>query len=178
MDLLRENQFLITRRHFFGRSSMGIGAAALAFHGISRSTFDQDILVTDARVLDEAFWRQLETSVHVDVRRGDAADPLAGVVRLRQDGERDVDLVVGRHGWQEEILARAELVPNSNGLRVVRAADLVLLKLYAGGSQDRWDIEQLIALDDSGSLVREVESRLSELPQQCTPAWAKLRRSE
>ena len=117
-----------------------IGAAALALHGISRSTFDQDILVTDARVLADAFWRQLDTRAHVDVRRGDADDPLAGVVRLRQDDERDVDLVVGRHGWQEEMLARAELVPHSSGLRVVRAADLVLLKLYAGGSQDRWDI--------------------------------------
>lgn len=154
-----------------------IGAAALALHGISRSTFDQDILVIDARVLDDGFWRPLETQAQVDVRRGDADDPLAGVVRLRQDDERDVDLVVGRHGWQEEMLARAELVPNSNGLRVVRAADLVLLKLYAGGTQDRWDIEQLIALDGSGSLVREVESRLSALPQPCATVWAGLRRA-
>ncbi len=28
-----------------------IGAAALAVHGVSRSTFDQDILVTDTRAL-------------------------------------------------------------------------------------------------------------------------------
>ena len=29
-----------------------IGAAALAIHGISRSTFDLDLLVTDRRALD------------------------------------------------------------------------------------------------------------------------------
>ena len=29
-----------------------IGAAALAIHGISRSTFDQDLLVTDRRALE------------------------------------------------------------------------------------------------------------------------------
>ena len=155
-----------------------IGAAALALHGVSRSTFAQDILVIDTRVLDDAFWRQLETRAQVDVRMGDADDPLAGVVRLRQGDERDVDLVVGRHAWQDEMLARAELVPNSNGLCAVRAADLVLLKLYAGGSQDRWDIEQLIALDDSGAVAREVESRLSALPQRCAAAWTSLRHAE
>ncbi|MCH7990226.1 MAG: sulfatase, partial [Planctomycetes bacterium] len=30
MDLVRENQLLQTRRHFFGRTATGIGAAALA----------------------------------------------------------------------------------------------------------------------------------------------------
>ena len=155
-----------------------IGATALALHGISRSTFDQDILVTDPRVLDDTFWQAIDTNVDVDVRRGDADDPLAGVIRIQRAGERDVDLVVGRHGWQEEMLARAELVPNSGGMRVVRAADLVLLKVYAGGSQDRWDVEQLLALDDSAALAHEVESRLSLLPRRCATIWTSLCRSD
>jgi hypothetical protein len=153
-----------------------IGAAALALHGVSRSTFDQDILVTDTRVLDDAFWQQMTPPAHADVRRGDGDDPLAGVVRMRAESERDVDIVVGRYTWQADMLARSEPIPHSGGLRVVRAADLVLLKLFAGGSQDRWDIEQLLALDESGALIQEVESRLSALPQRCAAAWASLRR--
>ena len=155
-----------------------IGAAALALHGISRSTFDQDILATNPRVLDDPFWQQFDATANTEVRRGDADDPLVGVVRIRRAAERDVDLVVGRHRWQEEMLARADLVPHSSGLRVVGAADLVLLKLYAGGSQDRWDIEQLLALDESGAIVEEVESRLSALPRRCATTWATLRRSD
>jgi len=59
-------------------------------------------------------------------------------------------------------------------LPVVGSADLVLLKLYAGGSQDFWDIEQLPARDDRQSLVREVEPRLGLLPRECGRAWARI----
>ena len=155
-----------------------IGAAALALHGVSRSTFDQDLLVTSIRVLDDTFWREFDTDAHVDIRRGDSEDPLSGVVRIRRDDERDVDIVVGRHQWQDELLARAEIIAHASGMRVVRAADLVLLKLYAGGSQDRWDIEQLLALDPSGAVVAEVERGLPALPPRCASAWAALRRSD
>src|SRR3989449_2561859 len=71
-----------------------IGAAALAVHGISRSTLDQDVLVTDTMVFAKAVWQPLGDFTSVDIRRGDDADPLAGVVRLERAGERTVDVVV------------------------------------------------------------------------------------
>lgn len=75
-----------------------VGAGALAAHGISRSTFDLDLFTTDAVALDPTTWARLaaDSRVRVDVRLGDADDPLAGVVRLATAGERDVDVVVGR----------------------------------------------------------------------------------
>jgi hypothetical protein len=36
-----------------------IGAAALAVHGVSRSTLDQDLLVHDPRILDGDLWASL-----------------------------------------------------------------------------------------------------------------------
>ena len=45
-------------------------------------------------------------------------------------------------------------------LPIVTPADLILLKLYAGGSQDHWDIEQLLARDDRDVLVETVNSRI------------------
>jgi len=57
------------------------------------------------------------------------------------------------------------------GEAVVTAADLVLLKLYAGGSQDKWDIEQLLAADRAGDMRRQVEARLPALPSRCREIW-------
>jgi hypothetical protein len=151
-----------------------IGAVALAAHGVSRSTLDQDLLVIERRVLNEGFWDPLGSPVSIDVRAGDTTDPLAGVVRLRRAKERDVDVVVGRHEWQRPILERA--IPVGDGhLRVVRAADLILLKLFAGGTQDKWDIEQLLGLDQAGALAEDVDSHASVLPADSREVWAQLR---
>ena len=147
-----------------------IGAAALAAHGVSRSTLDHDVLVTDLRVLDDRFWSDMRLGASVDVRRGDIDDPLAGVVRVTSPSERDVDVIVGREPWQAEILTRAQ--PIGDGpLAVVERADLVLLKLYAGGSQDRWDIEQLLSLDERDALMRDVDARLHSLPRAARDVW-------
>jgi hypothetical protein len=152
-----------------------IGASALAIHGVSRSTLDQDLLVTDPRVLDPDTWSALPGSIAVDIRRGDSADPLAGIVRITAAAARDVDVVVGRHRWQADILERVRMTPTPDGeIPVVEAADLVLLKLYAAGPQDLWDIEQLRLAGDSARLDRDVESRLDPLPAACRQAWSDL----
>lgn len=148
-----------------------IGAGALAVHGVSRSTLDQDLLTTDTRSLDAALWDDLPNT-GADIRRGDTDDPLAGVIRFRAAGERDVDLVVGRGAWQRDIISRAEAVRIGDiDVPVVTAADLVLLKLYAGGTQDKWDIEQLLAADPAGDLRAQVVSRLGALPQRSRDLW-------
>ena len=115
-----------------------IGGTALAVHGVARSTFDQDLLVTDRRALTRDAWAGLPKETVVDIRAGDADDPLAGVVRCRADADRDVDLV--------------------------------LLKLYAGGSQDRWDIDQLLAIGGR-ALVDGVEEHLPQLPPASRALW-------
>ena len=151
-----------------------IGAAALAVHGVSRSTADQDLLVTDPRVLTAALWAGLAASARCDIRRGDADDPLAGVVRITRENERDVDVIVGRDAWQRDTIDRA--VPfGERGVRVVTTADLVLLKLFAGGSQDRWDIEQVLALDTGTATREDVERRLPALPARCREMWDRVR---
>jgi hypothetical protein len=150
-----------------------IGAAALAVHGLSRATLDQDLLVVDQRVLATTFWDAIGADAGVDIRVGDADDPLAGVVRISLPPERDVDVVVGRHRWQEAILANAVRV-GPQQLPVAEPADLILLKLYAGGSQDRWDIEQLLALH-APELGEAVEERVGALPARCRALWETLR---
>jgi hypothetical protein len=152
-----------------------IGAAALAIHGVSRATMDLDVLVVDRRVLMPTFWDPMGADVSVDIRVGDDDDPLAGVVRISLLSDRPVDVVVGRDRWQETVLANAVCV-GTGQLPVAEPTDLILLKLYAGGSQDRWDIEQLLAIHSPG-LVEAVDRRVSVLPARSRALWDALRAS-
>lgn len=149
-----------------------IGAGALGVYGVPRSTFDLDLLVRDPRVLDAFFWMNVDAEV--DVRPGDADDPLRGVVRLERGDERPVDVVVGRHAWQDGVLGRAQAaVILGVQAPVVTPADLVLLKLFAGGVQDRWDIQQLLAVVD---VRADVDAHVALLPADARQLWADLSR--
>ena len=154
-----------------------IGAAALAAAGVARSTLDLDLLTLDARVLDPAFWGGLrQAGAQVDVRRGDTDDPLAGVIRATQAIDRPVDVIVGRHAWQQRAIDRAQTL--SSGLRVALPRDIILLKLFAGGTQDKWDIRQLLDAGDSSQLVADVDADLSDLPRPAASIWADILRRQ
>jgi hypothetical protein len=154
-----------------------IGAAAMAAHGVSRATRDVDILTVDVRCLAPAFWDGLRAEgAMADVRVGDATDPLAGVVRLRRKDGLPLDVVVGRGAWQGDVVRRAgESVVDGVAVPVVRVADLILLKLYAGGPQDSWDIAMLLAAPDRPAIVAEVERALAALPEDARRRWPPLR---
>jgi hypothetical protein len=150
-----------------------IGAAALAARGISRSTFDVDLLATDDRVLRDEFWDTLrEGGVVADVRRGDSLDPLRGVIRIEVAGQRPVDVIVGRHAWQARAVERAER--SSGSLPVVTACDLILLKLYAGGPQDLWDVRELLQLPDADALALDVTRDVADLSPAMRALWAEV----
>jgi hypothetical protein len=150
-----------------------IGAAAMAAHGVSRSTEDLDLLVVDERLLDPAYWREgLPAGTEVLARRGDASTALAGLVSVTAPGERRVDIVVGRDDWQREMLARAsKKMLGAGGIPVVGVGDLVLLKLFAGGLQDAWDIQLLLAGPNAAAIRREIPLRIEALPARCHQLW-------
>jgi hypothetical protein len=153
-----------------------IGAAALAVHGVTRGTRDLDLFALARECLDPVTWAPLDgTGITVRVRRGDADDPLAGVVRFTAAGEGPVDLVVGKSPWQTAIAERARpaLVAGVR-LPVARASDVVLLKLYGGGPQDAWDVEQLLAAGDRAALIAEVDAALVSLPTHCRDLWRRI----
>jgi len=153
-----------------------IGAAAMAAHGVARATMDIDLLLAGSECLNSLAWEALRRSgLNVDVRRGDADDPLVGVVRLQRAGEQPIDVVVGSASWQRRAIENASpieflgiLVP------VASARDLILLKLYAGSPQDRWDVARLLAATPNPNLAREVEAGLSALPPECRESWREI----
>ncbi len=149
-----------------------IGAAALTVYGVNRATLDLDLFATSPACLEPGLWRDMQSSVEVDIRRGDLTDPLAGVVRFRAPRAQPIDLVVGKLTWQRKVIERA--VPAGAGPPVVRLPDLVLLKIYAGGPQDAWDIQQLLAREGRDEVIREIEASLPELPSRCSNFWQKI----
>ena len=153
-----------------------IGAVAMAVHGVIRSTLDIDLLTLDARCLASEFWTPLDPfGISTQVRRGDDDDPLAGVVRMRATSGPSVDLVVGRAAWQHHVLERARETPVEGvSVPVASRVDVILLKLYAGGPQDAWDVEQLLASADRPVVTREVEAELSALPPESRRLWARI----
>jgi hypothetical protein len=64
------------------------------------------------------------------------------------------------------------------GVRVPIASrlDLILLKLFAGGPQDLWDIEQLLAGTDRTRITAEVDAALAGVPPSLREVWARVRR--
>lgn len=154
-----------------------IGAAALAVRGVSRSTADIDLLCVQAGVLRRELWADLATPERqLRVLTGDADDPLAGSVRIGE-GSEIVDVVVGRHAWEREIIEAAE--PLSIGdvrVPVARPAGLVLLKLHAGGPKDAWDIRALLDVSDQpAELAIEVDRVVGRLPTDAQHLWSRLR---
>jgi len=151
----------------------------MAAHGVGRSTLDLDLLTTARAVLARDLWKALGASgVRVDVRVGESDDPLAGVVRFEAPGSDPVDLIVGRDSWQDGVLERARRVRIGDAdVPVAAAADLILLKLFAGGTQDAWDIEQLLASGDSAAIASDVDAGLPALSADAAALWRRVRPS-
>jgi hypothetical protein len=142
-----------------------IGGVALAVHGIGRATQDADLLTVDPDTLRDGFWEDLRREgVIVVVTRGDMEDPLRGVVRIRESAEI-VDVVVGKSPWHQDVLRRRSTLPLlDEQLPVVDAADLVLLKLDAGGPQDLLDVRLLLRGPEGEGIRRTLATRLEGLP--------------
>ena len=154
-----------------------IGAAAMALHGVSRATADIDLFTVDENSLRRALWDELEQNgATLRLLKGDFDDPLAGSIRISVPGDRTVDVVVGRYAWQADIIESAE--PMSVGevtVKVARPAGLVLLKLYAGGPKDAWDVRSLLESHERADDIKsEVRRSVSRLPAECGKLWKRI----
>jgi hypothetical protein len=151
-----------------------VGAYALAARGAGRATLDVDLMTTNRAVLAHDFWSSVrDAGIAADIRKGDFDDPLAGVVRF--DGAEPVDLVVAKYRWQQAVIARSETIEVTGlSLRVPQTADLILLKLFAGGFGDLQDVNRLLDIGPREQLVAEVTTGLDSLPGDMRQAWQRL----
>jgi predicted nucleotidyltransferase len=160
-----------------GIRSALIGDSAMGVHGIARSTLVQDLLAVAGESLADSTWNELrEAGITVDIRPGDSTDPLRGVVRIKAPTiHRLIDVIVGRYTWQERALERASvLTVEGASIPVAAIPDLILLKLYAGGPQDAWDIQQLLAQSADDAVRAQVTAEADVLPRRSQALWTRL----
>jgi len=153
-----------------------IGAAALNAHGVNRASIDIDLLSVERELLHAETWADFQDpTLRLEIYRGDVDDDLAGTVRLNK-GDEIVDLVIGRHHWEAELIELATAVVIGDvPVPLVSAVGLVLLKLHAGSARDTWDIQALFEVTpDSAALKAEVERWLPRLPNRARSLWARV----
>jgi len=153
-----------------------IGAHAMAARGYPRFTVDVDLLTSDPIVLDPANWADLAgAGAQVDARRGDADDPLGGVVHILLPDDTDVDLILAKWKWEADLIARAEDMPiGRRPIPVPRVSDLILLKLAAGGHLDLRDAAALLALADREAVVGDIDAHIADVRPDIRTAWRDL----
>jgi hypothetical protein len=149
----------------------------MAVHGVSRSTRDLDLFTLAPECLEPSTWAPLAAwGIETTLRRGDTDDPLAGVARFTAGEDAPIDLIVGKSRWQAGIAERSrEATIEGTRVPVAGASDLIALKLFAGGPQDAWDIEQLLGAADGAALADAVERLLPGLPEDARAFWARIR---
>jgi len=84
------------------------------------------------------------------------------------------DIILGKHGWQTRAVELAD--HGRDGAPVVRLRDLVVLKLYAGGTQDLSDVRELLQLPSRDRLIAEVEADLDEQSDAMRRLWVDAQR--
>ena len=148
-----------------------IGGVALAVHGFARYTADVDLLTMEGAVLDPGFWSGTATP---EIRFGDVDDPLAGLVRW--PGEPEHDLLVGR-GYAMQLAVDSAASSSDLGCPVATPLALVLLKLEAGGPQDRSDILSLAEAQrvlGSVSWLAEIPRHLPHVSVEARACWERV----
>ena len=153
-----------------------IGGQAVAVRGHPRLTLDYDFLTADRRVFAPDVWKSLgDRGGKIEIRRGDFDDPLAGVVSIAMDNEREADIVVAKWSWEEGVIERAErMIVEGVSVPVPTTSDLVLLKLAAGGYLDRQDIYSLLHAGDRERLIAEVGEKVESLPSEAGALWQEM----
>lgn len=126
-----------------------IGAVARNAWAPPRATTDIDMAVASETEVVTAIQGALQSVGYRCVRRqsADPADPIADllVFRSREPSLRQVDLIVAKTAFEEQVLRRAVPV-DLCGLEIPVATpeDLVVYKLIANRSRDRDDILAVI----------------------------------
>lgn len=138
LDLLNE----------FGIPHAVVGALAVSYYGIPRSTTDADSVIW---VLDTGKSERdvadglLAAGYRVELRRGGLDDPISRCIFVQDEYENRVDLLAGVRGMDPEAAhrcIRASLLDSE--VRIIGAEDLIAMKIFAGGLQDLEDVRGII----------------------------------
>lgn len=141
-----------------------IGAMAASVHGVVRASVDADaVLSLTVRELSPLEKKFQVAGFRTELRRGDAEDPIPGLLALNDSFGNRVDLLAGLRGLEDAAFTRAIEVPFQGGeLRIIGREDFIAMKLFANGPQDLADARHALALSRESldiALLRRLATR-------------------
>ena len=150
-----------------------IGAFAVSFHGVPRATNDSDAVIwlhgTD--ITEAALAQRIsDAGFRAQVKLGDAEDPLLGVITVQDDFGNMLDLILGIRGLDPAASQRAvDTFLLDTPIRIAGIEDLIAMKLFAGGTQDREDVRGILQVAGDNlnvGLARNLTGRYGVSTQQ------------
>lgn len=128
-----------------------IGGLAVSAHGVPRYTADVDFLVHPRLLSLEEDLREFARQYGASFRHSEpAADDPLGPILIMVLGGATIDLIVARHPHEFSCISRARsLMLAGTAIPCAAPEDLILLKLYAGGPQDLYDVQGIIEVQES-----------------------------
>jgi hypothetical protein len=118
-----------------------IGALALAIYGAMRASSDADALLQVPFQRLKHLRATLEAAgFSATLRRGEADDPVQGLLVVNDSFGNQVDLLGGLKGLDPQVFARTLQVPFAGQvLNFAGREDFIAMKCFAGGPQDLLD---------------------------------------
>lgn len=127
-----------------------VGAFAASFYGQIRASVDADAVISvDGRKKTlEKFSTALEKmNFNVELRHGDAQDPVRGVMSIQDKFHNRVDLLTGIRGMKDDVFDRAVTASFiKKRIKIVSVEDFIAMKVFAGSFKDMDDVAVVLAV--------------------------------
>jgi hypothetical protein len=139
-----------------------IGALAASIHGAVRASMDADAVVSLGLNAAQRLQQLFEAmSLQTELNRGDAEDPIPGLLRLSDQFGNRVDLLIGLRGMETDAYSRTLVVPfQGTALKFIGREDFIAMKVFAGGPVDIADATRAITAAGT-SLDKTLTRRLA-----------------
>jgi hypothetical protein len=125
-----------------------IGALAVSYYGIPRSTTDADAVIwlNDTEITAFDLTKRLGTAgFDARLNRGDLEDPVVGAITVDDRYQNRVDLLLGVRGMDPEAIGRCLESPLLDStVRIIAAEDLIAMKIFAGSFRDLDDVRGIL----------------------------------
>ena len=150
-----------------------IGALAVSYYGIPRSTSDADAVIwlKDTQITSGDLTKRLGLAgFNAELKRGDLEDPVVGAIAVEDRHQNRVDLLLGLRGMDPEAIGRCLESPLLDStVRIIAAEDLIAMKIFVGGFRDLEDVRGILQV--SGDQLNL--DLLRKLARRYGPAVAK-----
>lgn len=121
-----------------------VGAFAASFYGVVRASLDADAVISVSgyeEKLDQLSAFLKKDGFKIKIRRGDAHDPVLGVINIEDKFQNRVDLLTGIRGMKGDVFDKTKTATfMGTSIKIIGAEDFIAMKLFAGAPKDIQDV--------------------------------------